>query len=184
MIPARTLLLSLICVATPSLAQAQTATQAQDQSQIATTPPAPANFPVPAIANAPAQAPGPVQTTQTLTPVPPEPNLSALKPPPVSAPVTGGMPHWSEFPIAPKDIPTLAEFARRVHVQEANSAAQDAQGKAIAWEPNQPDSIAAAANALIDPAKMAPVDSEMSPQESEAFAKAARDKATAPPIAD
>ncbi len=180
MIPARTLLLSLLCVAAPSLAQAQTLTQTQPQS--VTTPPAPANFPVPAIANAPAQTPGPVQTTQTLNPVPPEPNLAALKPPSVDAPVAGGMPHWAEFPIAPKDVPTLAEFARRVHVQEANSAAQDAQGKAIAWEPNQPDSIAASANALIDPAKMAPIDSEMSPQESEAFAKAARDRATAPPV--
>lgn len=171
---ARPLMLSLLCVAAPQLAMAQaTATPGQAT-----------DFPIPPIANAPPQKPAPVQTTQTINPVPPEPNLSALKPPAVNAPVVGGMPHWSEFPVAPKDVPTLAEFARRVHAEEANAAAQDAEGKTIAWEAYHPDSIAAAANALIDPAKMAPVDSEMTPAESEAFAKAARDKATAPPVAN
>lgn len=122
---------------------------------------------------APVQAP----TTQDATVV--EPNTDALKPP--GRPVMT-MPKWSEFPKAPKNVPTIPDFAGRVHKEEGDSAQLDAIGRAIVWEKFQPAAIAADANARIDPAKITPIDPELTPAQTEALAQSLRTQATPPPL--
>ncbi len=136
---------------------------------------------LPSLALAQATAPAP-QTSAAMTQNAPvtEPDMGALKPPP---PPAMTMPHWAEFPIAPKDVPTVSDFAKRVHTEEDYRAQLDTLGRAIVWEVFEPNAIAAAVNAQIDPSKMGPVDQELTSQQSEALAQSLRDKATAPPVA-
>jgi len=148
-------LTSVLCIA-PLAATAQTtASQASAQS-------------------APVQAP----RTQDVTVA--EPNMDALKPPARPAMT---QPHWSEFPKAPKNVPSVADFAGRVHKEQADSAALDAIGRTIVWETYQPDAIQADANARIDPSKLAPVDPELTPAQTEALAQTLRAQVTPPPVA-
>ena len=137
------------------------------------------NAPQTTAASASAQpAPLPVQTTQDVTVV--EPDMQALTP---AKPTTSGKPRWSEFPRAPKNVPTVADFAGRVHKEQADSGSIDSIGRSIVWESYQPDAVAADANARIDPAKLAPVDPELTPAQTEALAQSLRDQVTPPPMA-
>lgn len=114
----------------------------------------------------------------------PEPDTNALIPSaPGSAPANPAMPRWSEFPVAPTDVPAVGEFAQRVHTQEQNHAELVAGLRTIQWEPYQPAAIKAEATAAIDPSKLAPVDSEMTPAQTEALAQSLRTEATPPPVA-
>jgi hypothetical protein len=126
----------------------------------------------------PAQAASAAPMTQNVTVA--EPDTAALKPPP---PPAMTMPRWSEFPVAPANVPTVADFAQRVHAEEAARATLDAIGRTIVWEIFEPAAIVAAANAQIDPSKLGPIDAEMTAQQSDALAQSLRYKATAPPVA-
>jgi len=151
-----------------AMAQATAASGTDVTAQPAPAPSGPASAgPAPA---------APLTQSVTVT----EPNMDALKPP---APPAMTMPRWSEFPQAPSDVPTVAEFARRVHAEEAARATLDSLGRAIVWETFEPAAIAAAASAQIDPSKLGPIDAEMTAQQSDALAQSLRDKATAPPVA-
>ena len=160
---ARLLVLTTVLAVTPLAAAAQTTAP-----QTTTVPQTVAAQP----------APPPVQTTQDVTVK--EPNLQALTP---TRPTTDGKPRWSEFPKVPKNVPTVADFAGRVRKEEADSGVIDAIGRSIVWEKYQPDAIAADANARIDPAKLAPVDPELTPAQTEALAQSLRDQVTPPPLA-
>jgi hypothetical protein len=109
-----------------------------------------------------------------------EPDMQALTPP---KPTAAGMPRWSEFPHAPKNVPSVADFAARVHKEEADKGVVAAIGRAIVWEPFHPDAIVAAANAQIDPSKLAPIDPELTPAQTEALAQSLRAQVTPPPLA-
>jgi len=131
-------------------------------------------------APSPAQSPAPVQPpmTQPVTVV--DPNMDALTPPTPSSSVR---PRWAEFPLVPKNPPSLADFAGRVHKEDADSTVLDIIGRSIVWEIYQPDAIAAAANAAMDPSKLVPIDAEMTPAQTEALAKSLRDQDVPPPLA-
>ena len=131
-------------------------------------------------ASSPAQSPAPVQPpmTQPVTVV--DPNMDALTPPTPSSSVR---PRWAEFPLVPKNPPSLADFAGRVHKEDADSTVLDIIGRSIVWEIYQPDAIAAAANAAMDPSKLVPIDAEMTPAQTEALAKSLRDQDVPPPLA-
>lgn len=152
----RPLVLTAALSVLPAVALAQTAPAA---------PPAPAT-------------PAPAPTTQNVTVV--EPNTDALKPPP--RPVMS-MPKWSEFPKAPKAVPTVPDFAGRVHKEQGDSAQLDAIGRSIVWEAYQPAAISADVNARLDPAKMGPIDPELTPAQTEALAQSLRAQAAPPPVA-
>jgi hypothetical protein len=117
-------------------------------------------------------------TTQSVTVV--DPDMGALNPP---KPTTAGKPRWSEFPQAPKNVPPLSAFAERVQKEEADKAALEAVGASIVWERFQPDTIAATANAQLDPNKFKPIDPEMTPDQTEALAQSLRAQDTPPPVA-
>ncbi len=138
-------------------------------------------LPVTAVAQTaatPSPAPAQPPMTQPVTVV--DPNMDALTPP---TPSSGVRPRWSEFPLTPKNVPSLADFAGRVHREETDSTVLDTIGRSIVWEIYQPDAIAAAANAAMDPSKMVPVDAEMTPAQTEALAKSLRDQDVPPPLA-
>jgi hypothetical protein len=128
-------------------------------------------------APAPAVSPQPPMT-QDVTVV--DPNMDALKPPPRPAMT---QPRWSEFPVAPKAVPTVADFAGRVHKELADNAVLATIGRAIVWEAYQPGAITAAVNAQLDPSKFGPIDTEMTPQQTDALAQSLRAQATAPAVA-
>ena len=109
-----------------------------------------------------------------------EPDMGALTPP---KPSTQGTPRWSQFPKAPKYVPAVSEFASRVNKEEADKATLQAIGASIVWEPFQPDTIAATANAQLDPNKFKPIDPEMTPEQTEALAQSLRAQDTPPPVA-
>ncbi len=115
--------------------------------------------------------------TQNVTVV--EPNTDALKPPQRPAMTA---PKWSEFPKAPKSVPTVPDFAGRVKKEESDSAQLDAIGRAIVWEAYQPAAITADVNARIDPAKMGPIDPELTPAQTEALAQSLRSQAAPPTV--
>ncbi|MGZ3297814.1 MAG: hypothetical protein ACXU8O_02265 [Asticcacaulis sp.] len=136
----------------------------------------------PGLASAQAATTQTPAATQSVTVA--EPDLSALKPAaPGTAPANPNMPHWSEFPVAPTNVPKAPEFAQRVQAQEQNRAELRAGLAAIQWEAFQPEAIKADAQAQIDPSKLAPVDAEMSPEQTEALAQSLRAEATPPPVA-
>ena len=117
-------------------------------------------------------------TTQNVTVV--EPNMGALTP---AKPSAAGKPHWSDFPTAPKNVPPVTSFAGRVTKEEADKATLEAIGASIVWERFQPDTIAASANAQLDPNKFKPIDPEMTPEQTEALAQSLRAQDTPPPVA-
>lgn len=137
-------------------------------------------LPLAATAQTAAPAPTAPQVPLTQNATTAEPNMQALTPP---KPTAAGMPHWSEFPQVPKNVPTAADFAGRVHKEEADNDVIAAIGRSIVWEQFHPDAIAAAADAQIDPSKLAPIDPELTPAQTEALAKSLRDQVTPPPMA-
>ena len=161
------LLTTVLCVLPlTALAQAQGQGQGQSAGKASSSS-----------ASAASAVPQPA-TTQTVTVV--EPDMGALTPP---KPPTAGKPRWSEFPQAPKNVPPLSAFAERVHKEEADKAALEAIGASIVWERFQPDTIAATANAQLDPSKFKPIDPEMTPDQTEALAQSLRAQDTPPPVA-
>ncbi len=189
-----TVVCALSAAAVPAIVSARA--QTQDQTQIQT----PAQAEAQAEAQAQAQAQAQIQaksktkgasssassaesvpqppTTQDVTVV--EPNMDALHPP---KPETAGQPRWSHFPKSPTNVPGLSEFATRVHKEEGDKAMLAAIGASIVWERFQPDALAAAANAQLDPNKFKPIDPEMTPEQTEALAQSLRNQDTPPPVA-
>ncbi len=157
---ARLLVLTSALAVLPVVASAQAATQTTTQST--------------------AQAATPVQAARTQDVTVVEPNTDALKPPQRPAMTA---PKWSEFPKAPKAVPTVPDFAGRVHKEEGDSAQLEAIGRRIVWEKFEPTAITADVAARLDPSKMTPIDPELTPAQTEALAQSLRAQAAPPPVA-
>lgn len=91
-------------------------------------------------------------------------------------------PRWSDFPAAPTNVPVPSQFAARVADTEAARERLAAEASQIEWTLANSEQWAASVRALVDPALAAPVDANAA-AETEAFAAAARAKATPPPVA-
>jgi hypothetical protein len=102
---------------------------------------------------------------------PPSPSLST-------------MPHWSEFPVPPTDVPTAADIKERVDAQIVARDLLRAQFRALPWDAFEPEALAAAIHAQINPAMLTPVDAPMTAEQLESMGAALRAKAAPPPIAN
>jgi hypothetical protein len=103
-------------------------------------------------------------------------------PPP--SPSLNSMPRWSEFPVAPTDVPKAADIKQRVDTQLALREQLRAQFYALPWDTFQPDAMAAAVHAQIDQAMLMPVDTPLTPDQLESLGAALRAKAAPPPVAN
>jgi hypothetical protein len=106
----------------------------------------------------------------------------AVSPPPTRPLNT--LPHWSEFPVAPTDVPKAAEIKQRVENQMALKQALNAQFNSLTWDVYAPDALATAARSQVDPAKMGPVEVPLTTSQMESLWTALRAKAAPPPVAD
>lgn len=91
-------------------------------------------------------------------------------------------PKWSEFPSAPTNVPQPSQFAARVQDVEAAEAELVRAAAGIEWTLSGTEEWAAAARALVDPDLSAPVSAQEA-ADSEAFARALRERANPPPVA-
>ncbi|WP_155847330.1 hypothetical protein [Asticcacaulis sp. AC402] len=98
--------------------------------------------------------------------------------------VAAGLPKWSEFPVPPSDVPTVADIAARVKTQAIASTQLAAEVRALVWDNDEPESFAAAAIARINPIYLKPVDAVLSVEQIERLADDLRRRAVAPPMAD
>jgi hypothetical protein len=91
-------------------------------------------------------------------------------------------PRWSQFPAVPENVPTLAEFARRVNQLESEHGAFLSEAHRLRWTLRGTETWARQARAEIDPryARPAPANSVA---ETEAYARAMRALAAPPPPA-
>lgn len=108
----------------------------------------------------------------------------ASKPAPLLTPATpvNTMPRWSEFPTPPKTATPLSEFAARVRTLNQAGAQLTYEKSQIHWPTITPEDLHAQILAKIDPARMAPIDPPMTPQQIEAFAAKQRARAAPPPV--
>lgn len=104
--------------------------------------------------------------------------------PPQPSPSLNTMPHWSEFPVVPTDVPSALDIKARVEGQVAFRDQLRTQYSALKWDAFQPDVMAAAIQANIDPTKLVPVDPALNSQQLDSLGAALRAKAAPPPLAD
>jgi hypothetical protein len=89
-------------------------------------------------------------------------------------------PRWSQFPAAPKNVPTLPQFAAKARDVSATQTQLLTEASQIQWTLNDPDALAREARARIDPTLAVPaVPNAMA--DVEAWAAEARARATPPP---
>ena len=98
------------------------------------------------------------------------------------APSQSSFPKWSEFPVAPKNVPTPADFAQRVQMQSVQAQALKTEVAAIVWDTGTAEDLAAKSKGRLNPVFMKPVDQAMSQADIEALAASLRKRATPPPI--
>ena len=91
-------------------------------------------------------------------------------------------PRWSDFPAAPTNVPAPSQFATRVAETEAARVRLAEAAAGLEWTLANTAEWAASARALVDPSLARPVTPEEAAA-TEAFAAAARAKATPPPVA-
>lgn len=91
-------------------------------------------------------------------------------------------PRWSQFPAAPENVPSMADFAGRIGTLEGEHADALAQAQAIRWTLSGTERWASEARDLIDLrlAQPAPADQ---PAQTEAYAQQMRAMAAPPPPA-
>ncbi|HVZ29941.1 MAG TPA: hypothetical protein VG839_06075, partial [Asticcacaulis sp.] len=64
--------------------------------------------------------------------------------PPAPSPSLESMPHWSEFPVVPTDVPTAADIKQRVDMQTAARDQLRTEFSALQWDKFEPDALVAA----------------------------------------
>jgi hypothetical protein len=84
--------------------------------------------------------------------------------------------------VAPKNVPTPANFAQRVETQSTEAQSLKTEVAAIVWDTGTADELAAQSKRRLDPAFMKPIDQAMSQSDIEALAASLRKRATPPPI--
>ncbi len=94
------------------------------------------------------------------------------------------LPHWSEFPVAPTDVPTASEIKQRVAGQLVLKQALNMQFNSLSWDAYTPDALATEARNQIDPVKMNPVETPLTASQMESLGAQLRAKAAPPPLAD
>lgn len=87
-------------------------------------------------------------------------------------------PRWTEFPEAPKDIPSLATIKGRVEAVEKVEAALRDETDALVWELTDPDAYARQNLSRVDKSLWDRIEKE--PVDIEAWAKKNRDKVQPP----
>ncbi len=102
---------------------------------------------------------------------------------PETPPVPSTAPHWSEFPAAPENVPTVADIRMKVDAQLQKQRQLQSELAALNWDPQEPDKIYAEATSHIVPAMLTSVDPAMTPAQVDAYAANLRAKAAPPPIA-
>ena len=123
-------------------------------------------------------AAAPQQTTAVIDP----PIVTAPPIPPATPKNDLTMPKWSEFPVPPKDVPTVTDIAARVKTQDELRKQLTAEVAALQWDGDDPQKFQTASVARIDPAMLQPVDTPMSAAAIEAFGNEMRQRAVPPPI--
>lgn len=91
-------------------------------------------------------------------------------------------PRWSEFPAAPRDVPTEGEFAMRVVATEEAKAILEAQARDLVWTLDDTEGWAAQARSHVEASYAQPAPADARAQ-TEAWAAEMRAKATPPPVA-
>ena len=106
-------------------------------------------------------------------------------PPVPAAPANGNltMPKWSEFPVPPKNVPTLGDIAAEVKAQTDRRQALDSEVAALTWDGDVAETFKAQTVARLDPEAYRPIDPALSTPEIEAFAAGLRRRAVPPPVA-
>lgn len=99
-------------------------------------------------------------------------------------PTVDTLPKWSEFPVPPSDVPTVAEFAQRVNSQTKASAQLKTEVSALTWDKEKPEPYADATLSRLNPIYIKRLDATLSRQEIEALAAELRRRAAPPPPAD
>lgn len=92
-------------------------------------------------------------------------------------------PRWADFPAAPADLPTPAQFAVRVEALGATAEALAAEAARIPWTLEDPEGFAESVGARVRAADLSPL-TAATQAEVEAFAESLRRRATAPPPID
>ena len=92
----------------------------------------------------------------------------------------GAYPHWSQFPAAPTNLPTLAAWSATAKGLDTDQAELLREAAELQWTLHDTDQWAAQARLLIDPA-LAVTAPPNSAADTEAFAAKARALATPPP---
>ena len=88
-------------------------------------------------------------------------------------------PRWSQFPAAPKNVPTPAAVSTEAKAVEADQVQLLGEASGLQWTLCCTDEWAAQARSAIDPAMAVQAPPDAAAQ-TEAFAKAMRDAATPP----
>lgn len=96
--------------------------------------------------------------------------------------LVASMPRWSEFPVPPKTVTPLSEFAARVAALNKTGAQLSHDEAQIQWPTITPEALRSDIMARLNPAKMAPIDKPMSQADIEAYAARLRAKAAPPPV--
>ena len=82
--------------------------------------------------------------------------------PPVNVPAPKAdnlpFPKWSEFPVPPTDVPTVAEIAQRVKSQNDLNKAFNARLNALVWDNYVPEAFAETTREAMNPEYSKPVD--------------------------
>jgi len=91
-------------------------------------------------------------------------------------------PRWSEFPAAPRDVPTADDIRMQVVSTEEAKAILQAQAAELVWTLDDTEGWATAQRGLLDMSLAQPADADAAAQ-TEAWAAAARAEAIPPPVA-
>ena len=91
-------------------------------------------------------------------------------------------PKWSEFPLPPTEVPTVAEIKVKVAEQNALRDQLTSEVAAIVWDKDDPNLFYTNANSRIDPKFLQPLDASLPPTALDAYGADLRKKATPPPI--
>lgn len=91
-------------------------------------------------------------------------------------------PRWSEFPAAPRDVPTAEDIRMQVVSTEEAKAILQAQAAELVWTLDDTEGWATAQRSLLDMSLAQPAPADAAAQ-TEAWAAAARAEAIPPPVA-
>lgn len=91
-----------------------------------------------------------------------------------------GVPHWSEFPAAPKDVPTVLQIKSNVAATEFTRKQVERQISAITWDAGSAETYSDSIHERMNKSLLPLYDAVMSIADIEAFASKMRQKAQTP----